>query len=193
MATCDHCGSAVDHSFTCNHCGSQFCGEHRLPENHECPMHVPDDWQGGKSTTGTTEQRGSGVEAPEPMDLSDRPTPGSSDIESPSDSSPAVETSDKPTDPAPSESIHSRSRNWKLSLELVGLRLRGTTKNAVRLIGIGLVLLAAYNALLVPVYGGPSLAFYRLSATPIAAGEWTFIFIEDVAAALLGAAVAWFI
>lgn len=127
------------------------------------------------------------------MDLSDRPTPGSGDIASPSDSSPAVENSDEPVDPAPSESSPSQSGNRRLSLELVGLRLRGTTKNAVRLLGVGLVLLAAYNALLVPLSGSPTLAFYRLSETPVAAGEWTFIFIEDVAAALLGAAVAWFI
>ena len=192
MATCDHCGTAVDQPFRCNHCSSQFCGDHRLPEKHDCPLYVPENWQGGKSTAGPTEQRESAVNTPEPMDLSDRPTPGSSDVDPPSDLSPAVETSDTPADPAPSESPSS-SRDWKLSLELVGLRLRGTTKNAVRLLGVGLVLLAAYNALLAPVYGGPSLAFYRVSGTAVATGEFTYIFVEDVTAALLGAAVAWFV
>lgn len=193
MATCDHCGTAVDHPFRCTHCDSQFCGDHRLPEKHDCPLYVPEDWQGGESTAGTTEQRGGGVEAPEPIDLSDRATPGSSNVEGPSESPPAVETSETPADTAPSELSPSRSRDWKLSLELVGLGLRGTTKNAVRLLGVGLVLLAAYNALLVPVSGSPSLAFYRVSETAVATGEFTFVFVEDVAAALLGAAIAWVI
>jgi hypothetical protein len=158
-------------------------------------MHVADRREGGKSSSnpGGHQKSSRGVDAPEPMDLSDRPTPGSSDVDGPSDPSPAVEISDEPRENDRSDTSHSLFRDWKLSLEVTGLRLRGTTKNIVRLLGIGLVLLAAYNALLVPVYDVPSLALYRFSATPVAAGQFTYIFVEDVAAALLGAAVAWFV
>jgi len=33
---CDYCGKAEDLPFTCNYCGGTFCGEHRLPEAHQC-------------------------------------------------------------------------------------------------------------------------------------------------------------
>jgi hypothetical protein len=152
-------------------------------------MYVPEDWQGGKSTAGKPEQRGSGVDTPEPMDLSDRPKPGSSTAEASLESSPAVETSDKSPETAPSESSHSRFRDWKTPLEVLGLRLRGIIKHAVRLLGVGLLLLAAYNALLVPVADVPPLAFYRISETAVVTSGSMFVFVEDVAAALLGAAV----
>lgn len=37
MSTCKYCGKEIgDLPFNCRHCGSNFCSEHRLPENHEC-------------------------------------------------------------------------------------------------------------------------------------------------------------
>lgn len=42
MDTCDHCGQSTDHAFPCNHCKQSFCGEHRLPENHNCPVFTLD-------------------------------------------------------------------------------------------------------------------------------------------------------
>ncbi|KXB05565.1 hypothetical protein AKJ50_00560 [candidate division MSBL1 archaeon SCGC-AAA382A13] len=35
---CSYCGEpfGVEMPFTCKYCGEKFCGEHRLPENHEC-------------------------------------------------------------------------------------------------------------------------------------------------------------
>jgi|Deesub1362A_J573_1020465.scaffolds.fasta_scaffold00005_123 hypothetical protein len=36
MGTCSYCGVKETMPFKCKFCGEQFCGEHRLPENHEC-------------------------------------------------------------------------------------------------------------------------------------------------------------
>ena len=37
MATCDVCGRSENMPYHCRHCGGTFCGEHRLPESHDCP------------------------------------------------------------------------------------------------------------------------------------------------------------
>ncbi len=37
MATCDLCGKNENMPYHCRHCGGTFCGEHRLPESHDCP------------------------------------------------------------------------------------------------------------------------------------------------------------
>ena len=34
---CSKCGQDVLMPFRCPYCGGQFCSQHRLPENHECP------------------------------------------------------------------------------------------------------------------------------------------------------------
>ena len=34
---CNKCGQDVLMPFRCPYCGGQFCSEHRLPENHQCP------------------------------------------------------------------------------------------------------------------------------------------------------------
>jgi Zn-dependent protease len=34
---CDACMQETLLPFRCQHCGGQFCGTHRLPENHSCP------------------------------------------------------------------------------------------------------------------------------------------------------------
>ncbi len=36
MAVCDKCGNEVALPYNCSYCGGTFCGEHRLPENHDC-------------------------------------------------------------------------------------------------------------------------------------------------------------
>jgi hypothetical protein len=37
MANCDACGKHENLPYQCRRCGQTFCGEHRLPENHDCP------------------------------------------------------------------------------------------------------------------------------------------------------------
>jgi Zn-dependent protease len=34
---CQKCGQETIMPFQCPYCGGQFCSEHRLPENHQCP------------------------------------------------------------------------------------------------------------------------------------------------------------
>lgn len=36
-AKCHECGDDVILPFKCNYCGSYFCGDHRIPERHNCP------------------------------------------------------------------------------------------------------------------------------------------------------------
>jgi len=36
MARCERCGKEIDLPFACTYCGKSYCGEHRLPENHQC-------------------------------------------------------------------------------------------------------------------------------------------------------------
>jgi|GEM_PF-2374929 len=47
MGRCSYCGKDIDHPFPCRHCNNSYCGDHRLPENHECPLYVPDEEFGG--------------------------------------------------------------------------------------------------------------------------------------------------
>jgi predicted nucleic acid binding AN1-type Zn finger protein len=58
--SCDYCVEDVEHPFSCNYCGRSFCGEHRLPENHDCTHHVVssdlDSFGGGGPDT--TDRRG---------------------------------------------------------------------------------------------------------------------------------------
>ncbi|MFP4590965.1 MAG: rhomboid family intramembrane serine protease [Halobacteriales archaeon] len=65
MARCDRCGAEVTMPYRCRYCGGQYCSEHRLPENHDCPG--LDSLQGGPgvfdsgfdaSVTGTETDRG---------------------------------------------------------------------------------------------------------------------------------------
>jgi hypothetical protein len=37
MAKCDECGEHENMPYKCRHCGGSYCGNHRLPENHDCP------------------------------------------------------------------------------------------------------------------------------------------------------------
>jgi len=37
MARCDYCGETINElPWTCKRCGQTFCGDHRLPETHDC-------------------------------------------------------------------------------------------------------------------------------------------------------------
>jgi membrane associated rhomboid family serine protease len=37
MAECDICGEEESMPYNCRHCGGTYCGDHRLPESHDCP------------------------------------------------------------------------------------------------------------------------------------------------------------
>ncbi len=38
MAKCDICGKEESMPYQCRHCGGTYCGDHRLPESHNCPV-----------------------------------------------------------------------------------------------------------------------------------------------------------
>lgn len=44
MAECDVCGEEESMPYQCKHCGGTYCGDHRLPESHDCPG--LDQWEG---------------------------------------------------------------------------------------------------------------------------------------------------
>lgn len=46
MEDCTHCGSECNMPYKCNMCGDKFCSDHRLPENHGCPMLDRDGYTG---------------------------------------------------------------------------------------------------------------------------------------------------
>jgi len=45
MGQCQLCKKEVDLPFTCSYCGQTFCDEHRLPENHRCPVLSTRNWK----------------------------------------------------------------------------------------------------------------------------------------------------
>jgi len=40
MADCDVCGESIETPIECEYCGEQFCFDHRLPDDHDCPAYV---------------------------------------------------------------------------------------------------------------------------------------------------------
>jgi len=69
-ASCAHCGESAEQPFTCSHCDKQYCSNHRLPESHDCPLFVAEAAESPThSQVHADRTQGSGVEAPEPMDL----------------------------------------------------------------------------------------------------------------------------
>lgn len=60
MGTCDGCGEIVDHAFPCQRCGNSYCGDHRLPENHNCPFFVTAETPLTGDGPQTRDRRGTG-------------------------------------------------------------------------------------------------------------------------------------
>jgi membrane associated rhomboid family serine protease len=57
MAKCDECGKFENLPYQCRRCGQTFCGDHRLPENHDCPG--LGEWNDPVGVFGGEEQRSS--------------------------------------------------------------------------------------------------------------------------------------
>ena len=55
MADCDVCGREEGMPYRCRFCGGTFCGEHRLPENHQCPG--LEEWNDPTGVFGQQEQQ----------------------------------------------------------------------------------------------------------------------------------------
>lgn len=148
MATCDHCGTDSDQPFTCSHCGQSHCPDHRLPENHDCAMHVPERGSGGPSTSEihgrNVVERAGDVDRPEPMDLDETTSLGTTRSET-GNKSPPVRTKNQTEGTTPPEegtnrgSTDSRDRSRSL-----WYKIRGTVRAPFALLGRYLIPLLAF-------------------------------------------------
>lgn len=182
MAPCTVCGEETGSLNRCSHCNEPVCGDHRLPENHDCLGRY-------KPSKGEQESSGSSVEAPGPMDLSGRTTGSAPDTEPPTESGAPVET--KPPDesrPSPEAGANSDDTS---ETGTPRTRTGGIARLAVTAIGVGLVLLAGYNALLAPYADLSVWAPYRITNTVVVRAGGA-VHADDAVLAGLGAALAWF-
>jgi uncharacterized protein YkwD len=84
---CAVCGDEIDYPHNCNYCGQPHCGDHQLPENHQCPGLSSSGGKHFESTgpgtdTTTSEPTGGHRDRPEFRDRyddTDRDTGGSFD------------------------------------------------------------------------------------------------------------------
>lgn len=77
--------------------------------------------------------------------------------------------------------------NW----EVAGLKLRNQIKFLVRIAGLALVLLGAYNMFLGPVNGALFVEYRQLGLIMSQQGQSAF-FLSDVVVMAVGAVIAWF-
>jgi hypothetical protein len=77
--------------------------------------------------------------------------------------------------------------------EVVWIRARHTIKSLVRIAGILLVLLGAYNMLLAPALLMEPIAPYRQGLPILVSEQGGGYFLGDVAIIAIGAVIAWFV
>lgn len=187
--SCKHCGESVEQPFTCSHCDQQYCSKHRLPEQHDCPLFVAEAAE--RPTRGQVHAdrtQGSGVDAPEPMDL-DR---SSHRAEEP-DASEAERV----------ERLQARRREQEQSVDsstehvsrfnLLSLRAGTTVRTGIRALGLLAVLVAVYHLFATMLLvDPPTWAPWRVFGLWVA-GEGTLVHLGDLALLVGGAVVAWFV
>lgn len=81
MSECQICGSAATgtNGYRCNHCDDVHCGDHRLPENHNCAALRVGTADPPKRDQAWKNKRQSGNRSsPEPVDVDDNRTPSNS-------------------------------------------------------------------------------------------------------------------
>lgn len=202
MATCDYCGADVDTPFNCNYCERDYCPDHRLPESHDCPYQAtatsPAESEAVSKYSARVHHGDSGVEEPEPLDLSDRTKPKS---ELGGDDSPAVQTVDQSTktDASSSQTKHTRTQSAATdeadssgtSFETARIRASSTSRTAIRFVALCTVLVGMVNLL------GPYVGFGRIVLYPplglIAVSETGVIALGDVVVIAAGAVTTWFV
>jgi hypothetical protein len=186
MPVCDQCGQA-DVSQDCSYCGDTFCREHRLPENHDCP---------GLKNRRVSAQIGAGAsegafigrveeEDDDQVDLSEhRPEPDVT-MSPGTNLDGSIETSeqpeqidrDQPDKPSSLERV-------KVTLDVQWNRSGAATRTLVRALGVGLVLLGAFN-FFVPFFGTEQVLTQYYSYLPG--------LLSEIALMAVGAAVVWFV
>jgi len=84
------------------------------------------------------------------------------------------------------------SDDWIIKAETTAIRVRSYLKSLFRILGLGLILLAAYNALISPSYGTTLIAPYRITGE-IVITEGGIVYLDDVAVFVVGAIIAWIV
>jgi len=189
--SCAHCGEPVEQPFTCSHCDQQYCSDHRLPEEHKCPLFVPSAADTPtRSEVHAERAQGSSVKAPESMDL-DGQTTAKANRSAPTTSSPDVSLKESSTEPT-SESQHDLD-GLRLYTRLGSLYAGAAVRTSLRRLGLVAVLVAVYH-LFVPIFAPavPIWAPWRVFGLWIA-GEGTVVYLGDVLLLVAGAVVTWFL
>lgn len=91
MSECQICGrnATGTDGYRCNHCEEVHCGDHRLPEKHDCvALRAGAVDSPRRSQVGEEKRRGGGVQSPEPMDVDENRSPRESTSTSSADGSP---------------------------------------------------------------------------------------------------------
>jgi hypothetical protein len=184
--TCSHCGTEVRNPHSCSYCEREFCDDHRLPENHDCPFQA----HATRPSSDDGVQEGSGVEEPEPLDLESRSSGPSRSP--PTSSSPAVEL--KQSDETSSSSEPEKRSRRGLDLEVAKIRFGGIVRNLVRLVGLVAVFLGAYH--LLGPFIDPTLPMWApwrvIGARPLL-GSGAIYYPADVFMIAIGTFLTWFV
>jgi len=137
VTTCDFCENEASSHFQCSRCENVHCSDHRLPENHDCPFQSIAK-QGATKTRKhgfkVHNQEGSGVEAPEPLELS-------SNRSRETESTPTV---DRPTE-SETDTTEPDEPPQNIRKEVWTVKATSYARSLVRLTGIFTLLLGAFN------------------------------------------------
>ncbi|MFC5368067.1 AN1-type zinc finger domain-containing protein [Salinirubrum litoreum] len=187
MPECDQCDE-TDISQSCTYCEGTFCAEHRLPENHDClelkNRQVSAEIGAGASEGAVLGEIETGDEQDE-MDLS-RPKP---EVTTSPDTNldgslgeseePAEIDRDQPDKPGLFQRL-------KVIAEVQSNRGSAVARTLLRVLGIVMVLIGAYNLLLFGFLARESgvLGFYYAVLPP---------FFGDIVFMAIGASITWFL
>lgn len=185
MPVCDHCGKE-DVSHDCSYCDGTFCSRHRIPETHECSglknRQIAAEIEAAASE-GAVIGRVEEDDEQEEVDLS-RPEP---DVPASPDTKldGSIEKSeqpeqierDQPDKPSSLERV-------KVTLDVQWERSGAASRTLLRALGVGLVLLGAFN-FFVPFFGSEQVLTQYYSYLPG--------LLSEIALMAVGAVVAWFL
>lgn len=157
MTTCDFCGNGASSHFQCSRCENVHCSDHRLPENHDCPFQSIAK-QGATKTRKhgfkVHNQEGSGVEAPEPLELSSNRTRKT-------ESTPAVDTSTE----SETDNTEAVEPPQNIRKEVWTVKATSYARSLIRLTGILTVLLGVFNMFGTRTLSMQPIAPYRIFGT----------------------------
>jgi len=195
MQKCERCAESVSRAFRCPNCGGIYCSQHKSHADHECSDLVEQSFTSPKETR----------PSPEPIDPSAVKQSYSSVSATPADPSPDVNPDGSLAEPSANEATAAgivpdlsipqffhRDSGLLLSLRIWWAKFAGLFRNLIRLCGLLLVLLGAYNLLIAPMSEYAVWAPYRLLETVVGGGEGRAIFyLDDVLVMVIGALVTW--